>query len=216
VRIAVLDTGVEKSTRRNTPEFIQEHGSRIKGGKAFLGNEQAPWSKDLNGHGTHVTGLLLKVAPRTEIYVARILRGGEETIDPANVEEALKYCIDEWNIDIITMSFGFNKDQPNIKAQLKRAYDKDILVFSAASNDRASKPINIAWPARSPTVSCVFSANGEGGNSRFNPPARRGLNFCDIWGGKKEGGTSTKHRSGTSFATPIAAAIAALVLEFAR
>lgn len=231
VRIAVLDTGVEKSARRHTPDFIRQCGQQIKGGRSFLGenNEDVPWNKDMNGHGTHVTGLLLRVAPRAEIYVARILKGWESTIDPKNVEEALKWAIDEWKVDIITMSFGFDKYHAGVEAQLNRASAEHILVFAAASNDGVSKSVNVAWPAREKTVFCVFSATGEGKNSSFNPPPIRGLNFATLgeevesdWpihllsDQEKEEGISTARKSGTSFATPITAAIAALVLEFAR
>jgi subtilisin family serine protease len=232
VRIAVLDTGVEKSLRRKTSEFIRQRGKQIKDGRSFVVNdkgEQIPWNNDVNGHGTHVTGLLLRVAPRAEIYVARILRGWEQTIDPKAVEEALKCCIDEWKVDIITMSFGFEKYHAGIEAQLNRALGEHILIFAAASNDGASKSINVAWPAREKTVFAIFSATGEGKSSSFNPPSVRGLNFATLgeevesdWplplmsDEDKEQGRSTVRKSGTSFATPIAAAIAALVLEFAR
>lgn len=229
VRIAILDTGIEKSSRATTPDEIRSHGNRIKAGKSFVANEPA-WNQDSNGHGTHAAGLLLRVARGADIYIARILRGNEKTINTENVVEALKCCIDEWNVDIISMSFGYEKEQPEIEKQLKRADNHNILVFAAASNDGASKPINIAWPARATNVMCVNSATGEGNNSGFNPPmdpkkwnfAMLGEEVNSTWPlqlikeAEREENGGTKRKSGTSFATPIAAATAALVLEFAR
>ena len=158
------------------------------------------------------------------------MRGNEKNIDPEIVVEALKCCIDEWDVDIISMSFGYEKEHLDVEKQLKRADDHNILVFAAASNDGASKPINIAWPARATSVMCVNSATGEGSNSGFNPPmdpkkwnfTMLGEEVNSAWPlqlikeAEREENGGTKRKSGTSFATPIAAATAALVIEFAR
>ena len=71
VRIAVLDTGIDM-----TNDFIRTNRARIKGKTSFLSAPEDS-CKDLDGHGTHVAGLLLKVAHNAEIYPARVTKGRE-------------------------------------------------------------------------------------------------------------------------------------------
>jgi hypothetical protein len=79
-RIAILDTGI------CLPEEAKDLGytNRIIKTKSWLGDnttddpELRLGDRDLDGHGTHAAGLLLKVAPEAEIYVARVFKGKKE------------------------------------------------------------------------------------------------------------------------------------------
>lgn len=100
-------------------------------------------------------------------------------------------------------------------------------MFAAAANDGANSE-NIAFPARMDTVICIKAGNGEGGLSDFSQRNRldAGDNFftlgeevLSMWPSKRlPNGYQViqKRASGTSVATPVAAAIAALLLEFTR
>lgn len=119
------------------------------------------------------------------------------------------------------MSFGFPRRYTNIERAIDRASNKDIILFAAASNSGANR--NIAFPASSSRVICINSADGGGARSRFNPPPQSTSHNFSVLGeavssawptGLGEG--AEKRRTGTSTSTPIAAAIAALVLEFAK
>jgi hypothetical protein len=71
VRIAILDTGIKLPV----PDCwayesrIMEYQSWVGGGSGLSNQE------DLEGHGTHSAGLLLRVSPDAEIYVARVFVG---------------------------------------------------------------------------------------------------------------------------------------------
>jgi len=69
VKVAVLDTGLDHSTHS-----IQAYSERIVEVKSWLPprNGLASNGTDKSGHGTHVTGLLLTMAPDCDIYVAQI------------------------------------------------------------------------------------------------------------------------------------------------
>ena len=136
------------------------------------------------------------------------------------------------------MSVGFNfpenQRHDGLYKAILHAYDKNVVMFAAASNDgnMAGDGLQgINYPARDPHVFCVHSADGYGNTSSYNPRAVYGEdNFsflgqsvCSAWpkyiGAKgtvdAEDGTGTwKYSSGTSVATPVAASIAALVLQF--
>jgi hypothetical protein len=121
------------------------------------------------------------------------------------------------------MSFGFpewTQDVQGIKTAIKDASNADILIFCAASNGGVSG--DIAFPANQNEVICVNSANGQGTPSEFNPgEAKPGQNLCALGEDVKSSwpthyNLGLQRKSGTSFATPIAAALAAVVLDYAR
>lgn len=79
VRIAILDSGLDPEN----PFLVEDQqrvSPRIKDARSFIYGTGPHDIRDEIGHGTHALGLLLKVAPGAEIYVARIAR--RETLDP--------------------------------------------------------------------------------------------------------------------------------------
>lgn len=81
IKIAILDTGV------NLPEGTDlTYGDQISECRSWLTTtepEGVPFdgfdgNGDTDGHGTHATGLLLDLAPRAAIYVARAFEGRNE------------------------------------------------------------------------------------------------------------------------------------------
>jgi hypothetical protein len=130
-----------------------------------------------------------------------------------------------WDVDIISMSFGFEEPFRAISRAVSDYCDKKVL-FAAAANDGGRRD-TIAFPARMDRVICVKSCNGDGTPSTFNPWNSKdaGLNFMTLgkdvvsmWRLKdwNEMTALQKRSSGTSVATPIAAGIAALVMHFLR
>ena len=140
--------------------------------------------------------------------------------------QAIEHAIKQWDVDIISMSLGLddleNTIDQALEAALKPDKNKDPrlaerIVFAAASNGGASKAR--AYPANKSGVICVNASDGNGGSIRHLSPAAvpgednfvtLGIHVELRW--KRE----TVFKSGTSFATPIAAALAANILEFAR
>lgn len=72
----------------------------------------------------------------------------------------------------------------------------------------------IAYPASLPDVICINSTNGDGTPSSFNPSPKEGKNFSTLGEGVPSHNDITKRLSGTSYATPIAAGIAAVVMDY--
>ena len=121
------------------------------------------------------------------------------------------------------MSIGVEQDD-DITTTINKAAvaDNNVLFFAAASNDGSTKTVPIAFPAKLPTVFSIGSAKGSGTVSDYNPfDPRRQINYNALgeqvkaaWPGHLNQGKE-RRQSGSSIATPFAAAIAALILEFA-
>jgi subtilisin family serine protease len=146
-----------------------------------------------------------------------------------------------WGVDILSLSLGFQHFSEAIETALQTSVRKGKIVLAAASNNGTLRAM--AYPAWDSHVIPINSANGRGRPSDFNPPAAPGKtltilgeNVPSAWitsAPTKEatnpGGvssvvptvsapadlTATRRMSGTSVATPIAAGVVALLLELA-
>jgi hypothetical protein len=116
------------------------------------------------------------------------------------------------------MSFGFPKPIPAIDAALARAEQNNIVLLAAASNCGANA--KSSWPARDTKVLSIYAATGIGNKYPRNPTAMpRADNFATL-------GTAVKalwphedgmiRKSGTSTATPVCAAIVAVIISVLR
>lgn len=122
-------------------------------------------------------------------------------------------------MDIISMSFGYEAEVEVIEKAFKKADDNNVLLIVAANTALAQR-----WPGTRDNVMSVSAADGHGSPYSGNPPPRRDAYnlatlgvMVPVWSVPDEYGNSRKiHRTGTSYAAPIAAAIAASVLELIR
>jgi hypothetical protein len=94
-----------------------------------------------------------------------------------------------------------------------------VVVFAAAGNEGGNE--DVFWPAKLYETGDVIRVNASdsyGNPSGFNPTAGSGHRICTLGEAvpscDKDAQKQTIHRSGTSFATPIAVAIAAILLGF--
>lgn len=119
------------------------------------------------------------------------------------------------------MSFGWPSSNFSghwaLEAAIDKAYSKKVLMFAAASNSGGRR--GRAYPASSSHVICVHSTDGLGNASPFNPtPVSDAMNIATVGESIQSAwpGDAVKYGSGTSFATPILAGIAAFLLQYAR
>jgi hypothetical protein len=135
--------------------------------------------------------------------------------------QAIYWAIEQ-EVNIINMSFGFDNDDLKVDEALGLARSKKILIFAAMANEGIYK--KAAWPARvSDDAIGIHSCVDMGKiSSSFTPMlVERDSNFMVVgegiiahWPNAKGGGFHPVE--GTSFATPVAVSMAALILAFAN
>ncbi|UKZ68495.1 uncharacterized protein TrAtP1_009527 [Trichoderma atroviride] len=257
VKVAIFDTGIDqnhlnfsypRSKLRRSGKFSSVKGEKlqidlIKACQNFCADRSSISDvTDIDGHGTHVAGIILQLAPTTELYIARICQGNAKYGDsskqmfptaqleqlaadtkvyPDRIERAIEWAI-QHKVDIINMSFGYKHWDQRLDQALKKARDHGIVIFAAASNFGNHE--QVSWPARdSERTICVHSSIDFGtDSSKFTPKAHPdtvnfmvvGEEICSHWPESKGGGFRTM--TGTSTATPVAAAMAALLIAFTR
>jgi hypothetical protein len=138
--------------------------------------------------------------------------------------QAIRYAVEVWHVDILSMSFGYESMVEVIDDALKFAGDHKVLLIAAASNVGSNTAYSRRWPSERDNVISVRAAEGRGFEWEGNPPPDSyDYNFSTlgvmvpVWSVPNDKDQSEQiYRTGTSIATPIAAAIAASVLEFVR
>ncbi|MFI5674508.1 S8 family serine peptidase [Streptomyces cellulosae] len=216
VKVAVIDSGVNPETSSLKGQVL---GDEVPKSVAYHA------TKDFNGHGTSVAELIagtgagggLKgVAPGAKVVPYRIrldgLKDKAETKKTPEAAEAIKAAADT-DAKIINMSFGSPYLYPDEEAAIKYAQSKGKLMFASVGNE-AEKKNDIGYPAAYPYVVGVAAADENGRVGKFSEHgeyvdlAAPGLKvpvWCDA--------TFRAYcdEAGTSFASAIASASAALI-----
>jgi hypothetical protein len=226
VRVAILDSGLADKHDHAKVPISREGCRKIKNGKVtykdFAGGSPSRTDSSGTFHGTWCASFLMQVAPHAELYIANVVQPDRAGQKAEHVAAAIAWSIEQ-QVNIISMSFGWESEQPEVDEQINLARQKGIHIFAAASNDGDFTPDHGVYPASHHEVHSIYSCRGSGRSSDFNPRfTRDGLNF--MFPGEdltilEADNTPVKgigRQKGTSFATPIAAGTAAMVLDLVR
>lgn len=187
------------------------------------------------GHGTTVAYQLMKTCPSAHVYIAKVTVAESDqkkaVLDKAAVARAIRHAATPdaeggWGVDVINMSFGWNYSElPQTAAAANRVSDaiefadkKGVLLFAAASNYGLTQLNDVFYPARDRRVVSVDAEDGRGNPASFALHSIHGsgtVRYCAP-GLSIDSPVAALPMCGSSFACPVAAGVAALVLEFAR
>ncbi|KAF3007575.1 hypothetical protein E8E13_007302 [Curvularia kusanoi] len=208
IRICVIDTGLDKSD-----VLVKGQQKRIVAEKSWVPSD--PTVHDNDGHGTHISRLILGNTVSADLLVAKVTNS--KTFDRNSVEcivEAIDWAV-KHDATIISLSLGFCKDDERIAGALKAAMQERRFVFAAAGNWGLNRPR--AFPARQKGVFCIYASDGNGFRDSIDPKNEGRSSFTTLgvaipskW--KKE----DVYVTGTSYAVPIAVSIAATILAYAK
>ncbi|MFX0126346.1 MAG: S8 family serine peptidase, partial [Candidatus Hodarchaeota archaeon] len=236
-KIGIIDTGVYIHTK--------EFGTRIKGREVFV-NRENNYSEDItdpndaHGHGTHVAGVAAGnttgIAPEAEIYSAKVIHnmtiqgagsgGGEETT--AGILEAIDYLVNN-SVDVINISLGQYHNLPSgVRDEIINFVSimNNTLFTVSAGNSGTSYGDRGTLNNPATALQCIaVTMTDIMGTSIYVPASKgpkvdyslkpdiaapgQGIRGPTIYDGYTDG-------IGTSFAAPIVAGAAALLIDYLK
>jgi thermitase len=229
--VAAVDSGIDL----NHPEFA----GRILPGWDYVGDNgngvQDPFPNDENNHGTHISGIIAAaannaigvagLAPNVKILPLKVLNAAGYG-DDYNIGLAIRNAADH-SAQIINLSLQGLYDSLYIRAAVLYATQKGTLVVAAAGNCAQGGPNcnftnnPIIYPAAYPDVLAVAAtdhddnwASYSGYKSYVGVAAPGGISPDPIWSTVRLSQGSYGYEYGTSMATPLVSAAAALVWTY--
>ncbi|MGW5098827.1 type VII secretion-associated serine protease mycosin [Streptomyces nodosus] len=219
ITVAVIDTGVDASN----PDLK---------GRVLDGLDLAPASRsgdehtDYDGHGTGMAGLIagtgaygggkgaFGLAPGAKILPIRVPAQSEDEMGfarPSYFSKAIRYAADQ-RAQVINISMVSSINTPQMADAVKYALERGSLIFAGVGNDvKIGNPV--LYPAGTPGVVGVAAVGKNLRRTSFSEygsqvdMAAPGEDMVHACGGK----TGLCRTSGTSDATALASASAALI-----
>ncbi len=212
VDVAILDTGIEFNhfdLRGNIAGGVDYTGLRWRDGST----NRYYWN-DRNGHGTHCAGIIaamdndigtVGIAPEANLWAVKVLdNDGDGYI--SDIIQGIQWCADN-GIEIASMSFGAEQYSQSLEDACDQAYSAGVFLVAAAGNGGP-----VYYPAAYDSVVAVSAINMDNSFADFSssgPEVELSAPGIDVYSTYSTNGYATG--SGTSFACPHVAGIAALV-----
>ncbi|MEN3333469.1 MAG: thermitase [Blastocatellia bacterium] len=240
VIVAVIDTGID----RNHPD-ISNHiwtdpgetpGDNIDNDNDGLIDDVFGWdfydnradtmeqpdnpNKTVAGHGTFIAGLITLIAPDVKIMPVRAF-SPEGVSDAFRIAQAIKYAVDH-GAKIINLSFGTPEESPVMLDAVTYAQQRGVLMIAAVGNENKGNDAAPQFPANWSTavmgVAALDASDRKADFSNFGTNVSVSALGVNLVSAYPETNNTPDYAlwSGTSFAAPLAAAEAALLLEKRR
>jgi hypothetical protein len=204
VRIAIVDSGVDLQH----PELVGRVTARV---------DQFFDDRDVSGHGTKVAGVAGVAAPGSDLLAIRAAVGGIRCVEgfysTVSVAEGILRAVAGGG-RIINVSLGYRDHLESLFRAVGFAVGANRVVIAAAGNERLRFPM---FPARYDEVLAVGAVNEADrpwSDSHFGPKVEiwaPGVNIMSTYPRECGSFPYLDPYSGTSFATPFASGVAALV-----
>ncbi|AJC95806.1 S8 family serine peptidase [Staphylococcus hyicus] len=141
LKVAILDSGIKN--KRINDEYVVKRYDAIKNNNQFVTS---------SNHGSQVASIisygkssntLIGVNKNVDIYDVKVL---DDNLvgTPEDIARGIEWCI-KYDVNIINMSFGIQKYDPDLHKIIKKANDKGIILVGAAGNNLDN---NSDFPAR--------------------------------------------------------------------
>ncbi|MER6702367.1 type VII secretion-associated serine protease mycosin [Streptomyces fimicarius] len=220
VTVAVIDSGVDDSN----PDLV----GRVLRGKDLAEGDPGDEHTDTDGHGTGMAGLIagtgerdggqgaFGLAPGVKILPIRVTQKANNQAQwlkafNTSVPAAIRFAVDS-GAKVINISMAVEQGSQNLDESVAYALSKGSLVFAGVGND-AEKGNEALFPAATPGAVGVGAVGRDLARADFSQygaqvdlaaPGEEMVHACG-------GGSGLCESSGTSDATAIASASAALI-----
>ncbi len=214
--VAVLDTGVDVSHPALVESVLPNGVNTVE--NTFdvrdIGNnfdDDADGQIDeMVGHGTHVSGTILQVAPQARILPVKVLNS-DGVGDAFMVTSGIHYAVGQ-GADVINLSLGSTYDSLAIRNGVEFAASQGVVVVAAAGNGDRQQPADYPAATDLPiSVAATDAGADKATYSNFHETVDISAPGNDV-ASTYPGGLYTT-ASGTSMATPLVAGSAALMLD---
>lgn len=216
VKVAVIDTGADLD-HRDLENNIAESTCVIEGSSNTTG-------EDDHSHGTHVAGIIgadddgdgiTGIASEVDLYIIKAA-DSKGSLSANSILKSIQVAID-YDVDVINMSFGTYGRSESFESIINKAVEKGIVCVAAAGNNGVS---NKHYPAAFDNVIAVGASTASDELAYYS-------NYGDWVDLTAPGGSGKAAESsvlsdvlnnnlgiknGTSQATPMVSATAALIL----
>ncbi|MFG1915873.1 type VII secretion-associated serine protease mycosin [Micromonospora sp. NPDC048898] len=221
VTVAVVDSGVD----RVHPQLA----GRVLTGTDLL-DPGGDGSRDCAGHGTGVASIIAAapqpgvafrgLAPGARIMPVRVseqqvVQGRESgrTVGADEFAQAIRWAVDH-DADVVNLSVVLYADDPEVRAAVRYAQDRDVVLVAAAGNLHDGGDPR-PFPAAYDGVLGVGAIGADGGRATFSQTG----SYVDLVAPGSEvltaaPGSGHRQAEGTSYAAPFVAATAALLREY--
>ncbi|MDQ3653725.1 MAG: S8 family serine peptidase [Chloroflexota bacterium] len=216
VVVAVLDTGVDVAHPALAANVLPtgvnmlENTFDVRDVPNGIDDDNDGQADEMVGHGTHVAGTVLQVAPDAAILPVKVL-DSDGVGDTFSVTAGMYYAVEQ-GADVINLSLGTTYESIAIQAAVDNAASQGVIVVAATGNGDRSLPVE--YPASATSVISVASTTADADKasySNYNELVDISAPGDSVSSAYPDGRYSSA--SGTSMSTPIVAGAIALILE---
>lgn len=200
VIVAILDTGIDEDS--------QELAGRVI---ARVNLSHSPTSDDLYGHGTHIAGTIVAIAPECQLMNVKVA----DDIGRCEASAVAKGIV--WAVDhgarVINLSL-YVEPSPDLEQAVNYAWSQGCLLVAAAGNEGNSMPAYPAYYTNCIATAAITENDSLALLSNYGDwvdVAAPGFNIYSTLPDNQYG-----YKSGTSVAAAHVSGVAALVFGVAR
>jgi hypothetical protein len=202
-----LDQSAASFLDQSSASFLDQSAA------SFLDQSSASFLDTANpahGHGTLVAGIIAAIAPQAMIMPLRVFDDTGQA-DTATIIRAIRYAVKN-GANVINLSFGLSQPSKAVGSAIAYALKNGVIVVASAGNSNSNVP---QYPAAYPGVISVAATTNQDRKASFSNYGT--TVYVDAPGANIVSAYPRGYYavvSGTSFAAPMAAAEAALILSY--